>query len=180
MRNLIKGNRNILANRDVNIFEAPDEKKEQGILEVIFQYVLEKIQHSDGVKEKPDSLLHTKQKIELNFSENDEQDEVKIYFTNSYHKITLIEKYFQLLSTEEQRDIHNYAYYKYCELKDKLNSPIQILRELFKIFLPDDKDKNPQYVNLANAIVLFFFDDCTIFEKTFVEKNNQKTLFDEL
>ena len=59
MRNSIKGNKNILAERDVNIYELPDEKREQGILEEIFQFVLEKIDNSKSNRTKPDKLLHT-------------------------------------------------------------------------------------------------------------------------
>lgn len=173
------GNNNITAGGDV-IFNSPNEQREQGVLEDIFKYVLDRIGTSDQKKEKADKLLHTKQKIELNFKSDDEQHEVKEYFTKSYHKITLIEKYFELLTSEEQSDVHNYSYLKYRELKGNGKAPINILRELFKIFLPDGKEKNPQYINLANALVLFFFDDCTIFEKTEQEKNKQKTLFDEL
>lgn len=180
MRNSIKGNKNILANRDVNIYELPDEKREQGILEEIFQFVLDKIDNIESNRTKPDKLLHTKEKIELNFRDNNEQEEVKIYFTNCYHKISLIEKYFETLDIEEQSDIHNYAYLNYQELKEKFKKPILVLRELFKIFIPDLKEKDPQYVNIANALVLFFFDDCTIFEKTKGEKNIQTTLFDNL
>ncbi len=179
MKSNILGNNNINAGRDV-IFNSPNEQKEQGVLEDIFNFVLKKIGTSDSQKGKTDKLLHTKQKIELNFKGDDERQEVKEYFTQSYHKITLIERYFELLTSEEQSDVHNYSFLKYRELRDEVKKPIIILRELFKIFLPDGKEKNPQYINLANALVLFFFDDCTIFEKTEKEKQEQKTLFDEL
>lgn len=179
MKNKIKGNKNINAGRDV-IFQSPNELKEEGVLEDIFQYVLTKINDIDFKKEKNDKLLHTIEKIKLNFKKEEDQEEVKIYFTNSYHKITLIERYFESLTNEEQTDIHNYSYLKYCELKSETQSPILILRQLFKIFLPNGKEKNPQYTNLANALVLFFFDDCTIFEKTNSEKKTQTSLFDEL
>ncbi len=166
-------------NSVTNIY-SDNEKREQGILEEIFNYVINKVKDNSKRNKKSDKLIHTKEKIELNFEGEAERQEVKEYFTHSYHKIILIESYFELLSAEDQNDIHSYSYLRYQELKGKLDSPINILRELFKIFLPDGKEKNPMYINLANALVLFFFDDCTIFEKTAHEKDDHKTIFDEL
>ena len=174
----VNGDRNIITGDNPIIFVAPDERREQGVIEDIFQFVLDKIANQTLNKSRPEKLLHTREKIELNFKNVVERDEVKQYFTHSYNKISIIEKYFETLQNEDQNDIHNFAYSNYCELKTQLNTPILILRELFKVFIPDTKDRNPQYVNIANSIVLFFFDDCTIFEKTEKELSRQTTLFD--
>lgn len=180
MKTNIEGNNNIVAGSGSKVFVIPDEKREQGVIEEIFQMVLDKIETQQTNKAQPERLVHTLEKIQLNFFDIEEQQEVKCYFTASYNKISLIERYFETLENEDQNDIHNYAFLNYCELKTKFNSQILILRELFKVFIPDSKDKNPQYVNIANAIVLFFFDDCTIFEKTQSERIKQISLFDDL
>ena len=176
----IEGNRNIVTGDNANIFIAPDEKKEQGIIEELFKFVLKQMHESHTNQNRPNKLIHTLEKIKINFENLSEQNEVKQYFTHSYNKINLIERYFENLDSEEQNDIHNFAHLRYQELKHKYNTPIETLRNLFKEFVPKNKESNPQYVNLSNAIVLFFFDDCTIFEKTKIEKSNQTSLFDFL
>lgn len=176
----VTGDKNILSNRDTIINYNQNEEREQGVIEDVFNYVITKIKDFPFKKGEPDKLLHTKQKIELNFKLLSEQNEVKEYFTNGYNKLTLIESYFETLGTEEQNDIHNFAFYNYSQLKDKGLKSIKIFRELFKVFIPDYKEKEPMYINIANAIVLFFFDDCTIFEKTEKENNNQTSLFDDI
>jgi hypothetical protein len=180
MKTKIEGNHNIVSEGDATIFIAPDEKKEQGIIEELFEFVLEQVDENKKSKNRPNKLVHTLDKIKLNFTNVSEQNEVKQYFTNSYNKITQIEKYFETLDNEEQNDIHNFAHLKYQELKHKYDNPIETLRNLFKEFVPKNKESSPLYVNISNAIVLFFFDDCTIFEKTKKEESKQTSIFDSI
>lgn len=180
MKTKIEGNKNIVTGDNSNIFITPDEKKEQGIIEELFKFVLRQMKENVTNQNRPNKLIHTLEKIKINFEKTSEQNEVKQYFTHSYTKITQIERYFENLDSEDQNDIHNFAHLRYQELKQKYNNPIETLRNLFKEFVPKNKESNPQYVNLSNAIVLFFFDDCTIFEKTKIEKSNQTSLFDSL
>ncbi|MER3329220.1 MAG: hypothetical protein RIF34_06535, partial [Candidatus Kapaibacterium sp.] len=90
------------------------------------------------------------------------------------------ERYLATFDTELQTDLENHIYTKYIDLKAENVSNIQILRGIFKIYVPDGQSNNPSYVNMAQAFVLLFFEDCTIFEKTEDEVSKQGDLFSSL
>lgn len=182
----VSGAGNVTSGNDTHIHynvylqTADTEISGQTVIDDILTFVIDNIKKpGNTVKGKPEKLIKTRQKIERNFKKADERAEVKEYFTHSYTKINLIEEKYRLLDNNVQLEIHGYIFSVYKELKTN-KSGIEILRELFKHFLPTGKEKDPQYVSFAKAFVLFFFDDCTIFEKTKQEKAAQTSLFDGL
>lgn len=181
MSNKAKGKNNIQSGRDT-IVQSLD-LNEYGIIDDIFENVLNKIKDSSPIDTKSsnvqDKLIHINKKIEINFKRDEEREEIKQYFTQLFTKITIVESIFQTLDTEQQNDIHYYILNCYNGYKrdSSISNPVEILEKLSLNFLPNNQFKNPTYNSIARAIVLFFFDDCTIFEKTDTEPK-QHTLFD--
>ena len=97
-----------------------------------------------------------------------------------FSKITAVEKSFQALDENDQQDVHFFISSNYYDIKREEQNKIIILKKLSSIFIPPTQIKNPTYYSISQAIVLFFFDDCTIFEKTVNEINMQSNLFDQL
>lgn len=164
-----------------NYANAHKEVEEQIIIQEIFDNAIELSKgDSVSVKYKDDGkLTHTLKKIKINFKDKNHEDEVRMYFTNSFNKKNSIERYLVSLDSELQTDLENHVFGKYSQLKDTKTS-LEILRELFVIYLPIGKRNNPIYTNMAQAYVLLFFEDCTIFEKTEEEINRQTDLFSDL
>lgn len=179
MNKKIKGNHNYMADGNIYVQNTPEE--DYGVIKTIFNYVLDKIDEDqpDEPSLSRDKLIHINDKIKLNFTEKSERDEVKKYFTQLYLKINFVEKAFSSLGSDDQADIHFYIFSKYKGLKRKSIKPIDILTDLSEIFIPTNQSKNPNFISIAQGIVLFFFDDCTIFEKTSSEEV-QNDLFSEL
>lgn len=166
---------NIQANQ-VNYQGQFKDEEELSIVDEIFEYVMKKIEvakKEDKGKEKPEEKPNLADKIKLNFKNQEEQEEVDKYTKNALLKRKLIETKYQSLAiddSEKQKDLHNHIFGLYKVLKRTGLGNIDILTALFKEFTPKDKSSNSTYVNLSKALVLFFFEDCTIFEKTKAEK----------
>jgi len=149
----------------------PEEKVEVSIIDEMFQAVLVKIKANPSPKPPVEPSLSLTDKIQLNFTDAKEQEEVVRYIQTALLKMSIIEGTFKALGNEEQNDITAHIFQRYNERKRKGLQNIQILTELFSEFTPAGKQSDPAYTNLARALVLFFFDDCTIFEKTTKEKS---------
>lgn len=165
----------IINNNYQNIVD--QELDDQGITTDIFNYVLNNVKNKElDNNSKPTSLVFTKEKINLNFRNEDEQEEIKNYCKFNSKYIYLIEKIFSEFDSQNQNDVHSYILSRYSEniRINKLNN-IENFYALYKDFIPKGKNKNPSYVCIAKSIVLFFFQDCTIFKKT-EEENNQSKL----
>ncbi|MCT3906608.1 hypothetical protein HZQ01_14205 [Elizabethkingia anophelis] len=180
----VDGNDNLTAGRDLYYTNAVNSDSEIGIINEIFDFVVEKANQREIVPPPSDrkKLIMLEEKIKLNFKDEGLDQFVKEYFTRLYKYMTWVDKCFQSLPINTQEDIENYIFILYNELKTNKMDNSKILKELPNNFLPPSHSKNPLYVNISHAIVLFFFDDCTIFEKTKQEKNNGKipNLFDDL
>jgi hypothetical protein len=111
-------------------------------------------------------LLKTEKKINRNFKKTNEKTEILDYCKFASEKIALIDKAFSNLNSQEQNDIHTYILSRYCENRKNGSDNLNNFYSLFKHFIPPDKLNNPTYENIAKSFVLFFFQDCTIFEKT--------------
>lgn len=163
----------------LNYPASANEKEELTLIDELFNSVLSKITESEPIKPSK-GHLRLSDKIKLNFKSNAEQKEVATYVNYALLRIKSMEERFQLFYPEEQNDIQNHIYRSYTTLK---RSPLQlgnieILGKLFDEFLPAKRKQDSSYINLAMAFVLFFFDDCTIFEKTETEEGTQYNLFE--
>ena len=153
-----------------------DEEQELSIVEEIFVHVNAKISEGVGKDYKPDPSINLIEKIKLNFKSVEAREEVNTYFRSAFLKIDLIDKRFKILDPEQQKDIHAHLLKEYHLLKRDKGSNIEILTALFNQFVPNGKAGNSRYESLSIAFVLYFFDDCTIFEKTETEKQEQTKL----
>jgi hypothetical protein len=149
-----------------------NDKEDYNIINEIFETVLAKISEGVGKNYKPEKSINLSDKIKLNFKNLKEQKEVSEYAKDAFLKRSLIKQKLQLIDTESQKDIHSHILGRYNALKRARKKNIEILTLMFDEFTPAGKKQNPAYVNLAKAFVLFFFEDCTIFEKTEAEKEN--------
>lgn len=186
MKNSINGNANFVAKNDNHIVnnyysDVAKSENEFGVINDIFSFVLTEAQ--DGYIDtfekaySKDKLIHIKEKIKINFKE--ETKEVQAYFITLYSKIILVEKSFSALEEDNQREVHFYISSKYHDLKRKKLNAIEILKKLPEFFVPPKFQTNPTYMSIAQSIVLFFFDDCTIFEKT-SQESVQTDLFEKV
>ncbi|SNB22487.1 hypothetical protein KU06062604_780008 [Flavobacterium psychrophilum] len=186
MKNKINGNDNFTAQRDVNVYQSSVDTSENefGVINDIFNYVIKVANEKELVDSKKalttDKLVHLNEKIKINFQNENDINEVKIYFTQLFSKINAVEKSFQTLDENDQQDVHFFVSSNYYDIKREEENKIVILKKLANFFIPPNQIKNPTYFSISQAIVLFFFDDCTIFEKTKSEINLQTNLFDNI
>jgi hypothetical protein len=160
---------NIQAGHDVTLIQVvKSDEKDFGIIDEIFKSVVKQLESSDHKLDK--EHVNLSKKIEINFKNEEERKRVREYFKYAYTKIALIEKRIQEEDLETQNDLHGHVFQSYNTSKDKGLINIEILESLFSQFVIPDKKDNVEYSNLTRAFVLFFFDDCTIFEKTDTEK----------
>lgn len=156
------------------------EISDQGIITEMFNNVLNNIRNATEENvSKPDGIINTLDKIKKNFINVDEQDEIRNYCLLHSSHINLIEKSFSNFDSTDQNEIHSYILSRYQEnRRGQQLSNIDNFYALYKHFIPQNKDKNPAYEGIAKSIVLFFFQDCTIFEKTDKEREKQLKFFE--
>lgn len=147
-----------------------EEEAEVTIIDEIFQDVLAAIKANPPSAAPAGPSIALNEKISINFISTEEQEAVAEFVRAALLKMTLIEGTFKTLDVETQKDITGHVFHRYSERKLKGAKNIDILLELFTEFTPATKASDPRFTNLARAFVLFFFDDCTIFEKTEQEK----------
>lgn len=156
--------------------EKNEEAQELSIIDEIFKHVNEKIQEGVGKGYKPEPSINLQEKIKLNFKTESERSEVNDYCKNAYLKTDIINRRFKVLDPEDQKDIHAHILKEYNTFKRNKSNNIEVLTALFNEFVPAGKNSNSRYQSLSIAFVLFFFDDCTIFEKTENEKQSKLDL----
>ncbi len=147
-----------------------EEEAEVTVIDEIFQAVITKIKTAPPKEAPAEPSIDLNEKITINFASAQEREAVAEYIRAALLKMNLIEGAFKTLPVETQKDITGHIYHRYSERKLAGMANIKILLELFAEFTPPAKRTDPTYTNLARAFVLFFFDDCTIFEKTAKEK----------
>lgn len=163
------------------------EKEEWGILENIVKYALEnspKTNLSNEDIQKHERFTHTKEKVKLNFPEN-QLPRFQEIFKNSTAKKSTIESYLKQLSDIDSvsvDELHDFIINKYCQLKDSAIPEIslgdvRIIDELASLLIPEPKRSSPDYQGVAKALVVYHFEICVIGAKTATENSMQLTLF---
>lgn len=161
-------NKQYVANT-VNVYEslAKEEELEQSIVSSIFQYVIENCKKNQQTpKAMPEKVLKIKKKISINFKTIGDKEEITEFCRLASDKIALIEKVFSELDADDQNDIHSYILSKYFKNKHLKMTNIDNFYALCDDFIPIKQKGNPKVEHIAKSFVLFFFQDCTIFEKT--------------
>lgn len=176
-KNKTKGDNSPIIEGDVNnshigdivyFNQLQEETDDLVIVNKIFKSVIEKIENKEYTVDN--QHLNLDDKIKLNFTDSDERNAIVKYCNFAFTKISLIERRLQEEDSETQKDIQSYIFGRYFKLKSEKKSNIDIMHSLFDIFVPKDQKNDEKYIHLAKAFVLFFFEDCTIFEKTEREK----------
>ncbi|MDD2516351.1 MAG: hypothetical protein PHF26_03995 [Candidatus Gracilibacteria bacterium] len=154
---------------DINLSDTLTEEQELTILDYIFEDILKIIKNNTDDYSYSTSIDLDK-KIKINFSSKNDQDEVRDYLKYALSKLKLVNDRMAIEESSNQDDIHSYIVSLYQKHKRSGETNIEILVSLFDDILPKTKKNDIHYQNLSKAFVLFFFDDCTIFEKTRSEK----------
>lgn len=162
-----------------NNYYAADQENEDREITVIDEIFNDVIKQLEGNVDHDRSTKHLnlRDKIKLNFEDENDQDIVRRYFEYALLKINLVQMRIEQEDPEIQIDLQSFVFAKYNELHRKNLSNIEILEGLFAEFIIEGRNDDPIYSNLTRAFVLFFFDDCTIFEKTREEIDKQIKLF---
>jgi len=171
-QSLKNSNNNQVAARDIHNYTLTDqnsEEEELGIISDIFTHVIDCNESKDQSASRPDNWIHTSEKIRINFLATD-FDEVKMHYKYALTKVSTIKNFFQSLPVNNQDDLHGCFFAIYQNNRQNGLTAIQNLHALFDWVIPNSKKKNPKYRSIGNAIVLLFFEDCSIFEKTEQEK----------
>lgn len=140
------------------------DKYESSVVDTIFRQVLSDLEEGGGKAYEYEDNIKIQEKIKLNFTDKSHQELVSGYFRYAYTKHRLIQGRVQSESPEVQNDLHSDIFEKYTKLKSAKSS-IELLDALIEIYVPQEYVNNETYKNLAKAYVLFFFEDCTIFER---------------
>lgn len=154
---------------DINLPEKLTEEQEVTILDEIFEDILKTIKGKQADYSYTTSI-NLDEKIQINFSSDEEREEVKEYLKYALSKLKLIEDRMAIEESSNQDDIHAFVVGLYRKYKKSGKTNMENLIALFDDVLPKSKKNDIHYQNLAKALILFFFDDCTIFEKTKEEK----------
>ncbi len=138
-----------------------------GVIAVIFKYVIDNISDCNNYdKSKPPvGWVKTSEKIKINFAMEQVLTVVN-YYKYVLPKLKMIEDYFQTLDSEDQAELHSHMFGLYNVNKMDGLSALENLHRLFEAVIPSNQKLNARYTSMAKALVLFFFEDCTIFEKT--------------
>ncbi|MBW4890221.1 hypothetical protein KXQ82_10860 [Mucilaginibacter sp. HMF5004] len=143
-----------------------DDLTELTIVDELLQHIKENakrdIPNASSINEK---FVKIDKKISINFKP-EEQAGIKTLFTYAFSKISLIEERIGNMDSDDQACLHSHFLGMYLENKANGLTPLQNLTELFKKTTPANRSSDPKYTSFAQSIILFFFDDCTIFEKT--------------
>lgn len=169
------------------------EKNDLGIIGEIFDFIFKKIKTSsfsdENVPEGKPDLSKLNEKIKINF-EGAQQKMVKQIFTNNWERKAIVEQYVQpQMGIDETRifaliDLIHHEYVTISGVKD-IETPIKdftVFDKIGRTFLPAEKQRNPDYISNAKAIVLYFFEFCEIGKKTAADfgKASQRNLFEGL
>jgi hypothetical protein len=134
-----------------------------GIIQDIFEFIL-KNQGEHGYKDDG-KTVGIREKIEINFDE-DEREMIAELAIESMLKFQLINNILEEFPNYQQSDIHGDIKRRYIMKRLEGLKTSKILFELINHYTPDGKEDNPEYTAIAQALVFFFFEDCTWGKKT--------------
>ena len=156
--------------------EAEEEIAELETINEIFEEVTRLIQERETRDlDYADERWHLKttKKIMLNFSNQEDRRSVQVFAVKAVRLVRSIEERMQAETPEIQDSITAYVFSKYDEFKRAGLSNYSVLTKLFDEFMPAGKSVMK---NAVRAFVMFFFEDCTIFEKEEVEDGGKLPL----
>lgn len=126
----------------------------------------------ESLKPDPDnaSLLHSKEKIALNFKDSGDADQVTNYLRNTLAYADLIGEAINDYPDLDSGDLEDYVRDVYNKHKLKDQRSMYILQSMFESFIPADKRDDIIYMSWSRRFVMKYFENCTIFERTELEQ----------
>ncbi|MEN8217732.1 MAG: hypothetical protein ABFS56_15465 [Pseudomonadota bacterium] len=162
--------------------------QDRDIIDEIFQHILENVPSKGTTLEQiRDSKPFTKLKIKvpLNFPKQ-QMKTFQEMLHQTWDKKSLVEHYFAELSAIDQTkvfDLQGHIQSEFRRLRGSDDHQIkigdlQVIEQLSQQYITDSKRQNdPVYQANAKAIVLYFFEFCTIGQKTDKEEGETFDLF---
>lgn len=128
---------------------------------------------TDSISIEEFEFVKVSEKIAINFVESDVRDRIKEQIISGYEFLPLVNKAYTALSSFDQKCIKHQVNTDYSNLKSRGIENEQIFSELSQRY---NIRKNEHYNFLSLCMVVYFFDDCSIFERTKQEKMVQGSL----
>lgn len=165
--------------------QAKKDEKDFNIVTEIFDYIFKKGNLMVDVEEiqTNNDFTNIKEKVSLNFTDEN-HDTIKTMLLNCWKQKEEVQSYIE--SEIGDGNVRFYALIediqsKFRQKKECLsnNEEIEypkIIEDIAKDYVPENSRNNPDYLAVAKAIVLYFFEYCYIGKKT-KEENNNPTLF---
>ena len=138
--------------------------------EILEDLLKEDDTNSDGISYKPKSLIEINDKIDINYNDND-IEEVKNEYGLLLEEGTLIEIAGILHGYEDDEisKIKKRVIYDYGTKTGEFKSRLDLLTEHYLVKYSDENDDD--YLFYIRAILIYFFEQCLIGEKTKVEND---------
>lgn len=156
--------RTFAEDKTLHVFD--NTEKDIGILQDIFGYILDNQRQHDFSHSSDDGdFVDIDEKFEINFLE-EELELIKDLGRQSFVKFDLIQSIFSSLPPYQQKDVHSDIKLRFTRMKLNGKPTSEILMSLIDHYTPQSKNSNPAYTSIAQAIVFFFFTDCTWGKKT--------------
>lgn len=120
-----------------------------------------------ATKTKQDLPLHLKEKITLNFDDEDEADQVSRYLMAALPYSSTLNDAINSFPDLDPSDLEEYmmdVYNKYSSTQNK--KPMETLLEMFAYFVPASGTNDLAYRTWSRRFVLKYFENCTIFRRS--------------
>lgn len=145
------------------------------VINEIISTCIERIKTSPPVStiSADERLLHSKEKIELNFQGTSDADQVTEYLRHSLAYSDTIAEAINQYPGLDPVDLEDYMRDVYNKHKLKDSRSMHILLAMFDSLVPAEKADDIIYLSWSRRFVMKYFENCTIFERT---KAEQQTL----
>lgn len=149
-----------------------DPRKGISVIEEILDLCISRMEESDLPPHSNDlTLTHTREKIQINFTDEDDAEMVNSYLLNAIPNSNLIGEVINEHPTLDQAQLEDYLRDVYNKHKLQDNRPLAILMAMVDMFIPKGKEEDILYITWSRYFVMKFFENCTIFKKTQKEKS---------
>jgi hypothetical protein len=184
---------NIIGTQNVHNYPSSDtsqldqSRQDRDIIDEIFHHILENVpSKGTTLKQIRDSKPFPKLKVKvpLNFPKQ-QMNTFQEMLHQTWDKKNLVEHYLAELSAIDQTkvfDLREHIQSEFRRIKSSSDHNIEIgdlpiIEQLSEQYLKDSKKNDPVYQANAKAIVLYFFEFCTIGQKTKKEEGETLDLF---
>ncbi|KUG26666.1 hypothetical protein ASZ90_003488 [hydrocarbon metagenome] len=159
-----------------------EEVQQIKIFERIFNYIYQNTSKISTAWKRDLSIIPLKEKIALNFSVNDEADEILEMYDRLWSHILLAQYYVEINFETDNSRLHALldqvqSIYKQLNHFNKVNTPVNypsIIDKMAEKLLPSFSMNDAETLACAKSIVLYFFEICEFGRKL---PDEQQSLF---